>query len=186
MTCDLCSQREATVHLTEIIQDQSRDLHLCESCAREKGSAAVEHFSIAGLGGSEPLLGSGLADLLAGLTDIGTARETKSKTRPACPQCGMTYDDFRKSGRLGCGTCYETFHRLLAPLLRRIHSATHHVGKSPRRKGARSIRGRESLAQLKEQLHQAIAAEVFEKAARLRDRIRTLESKLKRARPRAG
>ena len=37
MKCDICKEREATVHLTEVINDRVTKLHLCEECAREKG-----------------------------------------------------------------------------------------------------------------------------------------------------
>jgi hypothetical protein len=57
MTCDLCSKNEATVHLSEVINDQTRELHLCEACAREKGAEAAGLFSASG----EQLLGGGLA-----------------------------------------------------------------------------------------------------------------------------
>ena len=166
MTCDLCSKNEATVHLTEIVDDQTRELHLCESCAREKGATAASHF--------------GLAELLAGLADFGTKFEPGTKPKVTCSQCGMTYEDFRKSGRLGCGGCYETFHRFLAPLLKRIHGSTQHVGKTPVVAGSAPVEPPDSLAQLKERLKTAVAQEAFEEAARLRDRIRASETKSKR------
>lgn len=166
MACDFCGEREATVHLTEMIDDQTRELHLCETCAREKGTKAVQQF--------------GLSDLLAGLVDFGTKLEGEVRSKPACPQCKMTYEDFRKSGRLGCGTCYETFRRYLSPLLKRIHGSPHHVGKIPPVPGEKSGHVQEDLARLKERLKEAVAAEVFEEAAQLRDRIRTLEAKSKK------
>ncbi len=173
MTCDLCGQKEASVHLTEIIDDSPRDLHLCETCAREKGTGAAQDF--------------GLADLLAGLADFGAKIEESGKPKPACSQCGMTYDDFRKSGRLGCGNCYESFAKYLAPLLKRIHGSTQHVGKapasvapSPKRAERKGAKPEDELARLKESLRKAITSESFEEAARLRDRIRALEGKKKR------
>ena len=168
MTCDLCGQREATVHLTEIIDDETRELHLCEPCAREKGATAAQHF--------------GLADLLAGLADFGAKFEAGAKpARLTCSQCGMTYDDFRKSGRLGCGACYEAFHRYLSPLLKRIHGSTQHAGRTPAAVGEKQASPQDELALLKERLKTAVAQEAFEEAARLRDRVRALE-----ARARAG
>ena len=165
MTCDLCSKNEATVHLTEVINDQTRELHLCEPCAREKGAAAAEQF--------------GLAELLAGLSDLGTQPEMKAMLA-SCPACGMTCDNFRKKGQLGCDRCYETFRAILTPLLKRIHGSNHYTGRlsppSARRAGGSTLAG---LAPLKEQLKRAVAAEDFEEAARLRDRIHSLEKKKK-------
>ncbi len=169
MTCDLCGEKEATVHFTEIIDDQTRELHLCEACAQEKGALSAQHF--------------GLADLLAGLADFGTKLEGAPPPKTKCPGCGMTYEDFRKSGRLGCGRCYEAFRQSLAPLLKRIHGSTQHMGKAPPEEAA-PVKGKvpkesEDLAALKERLRQAVAQEAFEEAARLRDRIRAMESRKK-------
>ncbi len=183
MTCDLCGKAEASVHLTEIINDQTRELHLCEACAHEKGAAAAEKF--------------GLAGLLAGLTEVGVKGGLRAGENPKCARCGMTYQDFRKSGRLGCGTCYESFHRYLAPLLKRIHGSTEYTGALSPTGAARQARqagpggssqaeSADALSRLKEQLKEAVAAEQFEEAARLRDKIRALEKKKLAPRRKAG
>ena len=66
MLCNICHKNEATVHLTEIIDNQITELHLCEECARQKGAQMEQHF--------------GLADLLAGLADLGQQFEVVGKT----------------------------------------------------------------------------------------------------------
>jgi len=86
MTCDICGKREATVHLTEIVNDKMTKLHLCEECAKEKGAEMEEHF--------------GLSDLLVGLADLGAGLEPESGAKIKCPVCGFTYSDFKKVGRL--------------------------------------------------------------------------------------
>lgn len=181
MTCDLCGKREAAVHLTEVINDQTRELHLCETCARQRGELTAESF---GLGG-----------LLAGLADLG-AQQRKGGGQAAsevCRHCGMSYDDFRGSGRLGCGGCYETFHAALSPLLRRIHGAGRHVGRKP--KGIRPVSGRitpqpaaaeaadadDPLRALKARLQAAVEKEAYEEAAELVRKIQALEGKKRRA-----
>ncbi len=169
MTCDLCGKEKATVHLTEIIDDQSRELHLCESCAREKGASAAQDF--------------GLADLLAGLTEVGSKLEGKKAAASlVCPKCGLTYEAFRKSGRLGCGSCYDTFRRYLAPLLKKIHGSAQHVGRVPSAPVSKKVPQLQDdpLEELRGKLKSAVAAEAFEEAAKLRDQIRTLEGKSKR------
>lgn len=184
MTCDLCGKFEASVYLTEIINGETRELHLCGSCAREKGQETIEHFSATGLGGSVDIFGGGLAGLLAGLADSGLKPEGgEPKKAITCPRCRMTYEDFRKMGRLGCGSCYEAFHRSLAPLLKRIHGSTRHVGRVPAQGIPKSHGGEEELARLKESLVQAITAEAFEEAARLRDKIRAAQDRQKRPKP---
>ena len=162
MICDACGKKEATVHLTEIVNDQVSKLNLCEECAREKGAEMEEHF--------------GLSELLAGLTDMGTAVEPDTAIAIKCPNCGMTYQNFRKLGRLGCSVCYDAFKKELAPLLKRIHSSDRHVGKVPL-KGGKTVKDTRTLQDLKIQLEKAIQTEEFEEAAKLRDKIRDLEDK---------
>ena len=164
MVCDACKQQQATVHLTEIINDQMTELHLCEACANQKGAQVESHF--------------GLADLLSGLADVSKTQETEEETlTKACPNCGMTYEDFRKVGRLGCSECYATFKRSLVSLLKRIHGAPHHLGKCPAPlvKPGPKGGGKQELSDLKRRLERAVEMEEFEEAARLRDHIREME-----------
>lgn len=161
MICDACKQQQATVHLTEIVNNQMTELHLCEACANQKGAQVESHF--------------GLSDLLAGLVDIGKAPEVEEEvSTKACPGCGMTYEDFRKVGRLGCAECYPTFKRNVVSLLKRIHGSTHHLGKSPVRL-VKPSQTKVELADMKRRLERAIEMEEFEEAARLRDQIREIE-----------
>ena len=169
MLCDLCKQNQATVHLTEIVDAQMTEMHLCEECASQKGAQMESHF--------------GLSDLLAGLADFGKPAggpEDVGETK-TCPSCGMTYEDFRKIGRLGCAECYVTFKRSLATLLKRIHGSVQHTGKAAEgvvggpARPTTSSRPRNELAELRRKLSQAIDQEAFEEAAKLRDQIREYE-----------
>ena len=163
MVCNICGKNQATVHLTEIIDDQITELHLCEECAQKKGAQIESHF--------------GLSDLLAGLADLGTQfNKTKTDVKLKCPKCGLTYEDFKKVGRLGCGECYNAFKEALVPLLKRIHGSTQHCGKSPK-KIAKTVKAKNDLEAIKEKLQKAIQKEDFEEAAKLRDKIRELEKK---------
>lgn len=172
MLCDICKQNVATVHLTEIVDDQMAEMHLCEACANEKGAQMESHF--------------GIADLLSGLADIGKQVEEEELPKVQCPTCGLTYEGFRKVGRFGCGECYTTFKKSLGNLLKRIHGSTHHLGKSPVRMGGVYGQANEKLSKqkmlselqaLKKKLQEAVDIEEFEEAAELRDRIREIEKK---------
>ena len=162
MLCELCKQTQATVHLTEIVNDQMAELHLCEACANQKGAQVESHF--------------GLSDLLSGLADFGKTQEPEETVTKACPTCGMTYEDFRKVGRLGCADCYTTFKRSLGSLLKRIHGSPIHLGKSPARL-VKPPKTKTELAELKRKLERAIEREDFEEAARLRDEVRRVEQR---------
>jgi len=166
MICDVCAKNPATVHLTEIIDEQMNELHLCEECARHKSAAMEQQF--------------GLSDLLAGMADFekpSTKEEEVVTTK--CPSCGLAYADFKKIGRLGCGECYNVFRKYLAPLLKRIHGSSQHIGKNPTKIKVlpRTTKKKASLTELKNQLQKAVKEEAFEEAARLRDLIKGMETK---------
>ena len=167
MQCDICGKQAATVHLTEIVNDQVTKLHLCEECAKEKGAEMEEHF--------------GLSDLLAGLADLGAGVEPDAAAEKiGCPSCGFTYRDFKQVGRLGCSECYEAFKGKLAPLLKRIHGADRHAGKIPFMI-SKIVKDTRTLQELKVRMEKAIQTEDFEEAARLRDKIKEMEAKGKSA-----
>jgi len=166
MLCDVCNKNPATVHLTEIIDEQMNELHLCEDCARHKSAAMEQQF--------------GLSDLLAGMADFEKpSTKEEEVVTIKCPSCGLTYADFKKIGRLGCGECYNAFRKYLAPLLKRIHGSNQHIGKNPTKVKAitKLSRKKVGLSELKNQLQKAISQEAFEEAARLRDQIKAMEDK---------
>lgn len=162
MLCNVCNKNEATVHLTEIINDKVKKLHLCEECARQKAQEMEEHF--------------GLGELLAGLTDFEETVEISKETKLKCPNCGLSYAQFRKTGRLGCSECYAAFQPKLAPLLRRIHGSDAHIGKIPGT-APKDVEMGSKMKELRMKLKNAIETEAFEEAARIRDEIKELEKK---------
>lgn len=164
MSCDQCHEREAVVHLTQIVNEEVTTVHLCERCAAEKG---VEG---AGLPAKTPL-----GDFLAaiGKGQLGVPMGTVELTQ--CPTCGATLQDFRESGRLGCADCYRTFEPQMRDLLRRVHGSTHHVGERYARRGSEPVTIGRAQEELREQLRLAVETENFELAAELRDRLRVIE-----------
>ncbi len=163
MLCHMCKEKEATVLYTEIVDNKVVKMQLCEECAKKKGVTMHAPFS--------------LSDLLAGLTELATfpAEEMKRK----CPGCGMTYVDFRKTGRLGCSQCYSTFEQGMNALLETIHKSNRHVGKIPKRL-AGVIAGVKKRQALERKLKEAIEKEAFEKAAVIRDQLHVLKQKTRK------
>jgi len=164
MHCDICKKAEATVHLTQIVEGKMLKVDLCESCAKEKGV--------------QEAAGVSLADLLVGL---GAAEEMKVESPGAqCPVCGFTQADFKKTGRLGCSACWETFEAGLASLLKAMHKGDHHVGKVPA-KAMHTLAVNGKIRELAEQLEKAVREEKYEDAAQIRDEIREWETKAKKS-----
>ncbi|MEO6847798.1 MAG: UvrB/UvrC motif-containing protein [Chthoniobacterales bacterium] len=159
MLCDVCKTKDATVYLTQIVDGKMQKVNLCEACSKEKGVTDPTGFA--------------LADLLLGL---GAAQELeKGQTVLRCPTCGFTQSDFKKTGRLGCSACYDTFAEGLSSLLKSMHKGTQHFGKVPKKyKKERQLGGR--LKVLRTNLDTAVTEEHYEKAAQLRDEIKKLET----------
>jgi len=139
------------------------ELHLCEECARQKSAQMESQF--------------GLGDLLAGMADFGKPVKSEDAVSLKCSSCGLSYSDFKKIGRLGCGSCYTAFKKYLGPLLKRIHGSNIHLGKSPIELPKTAARKKPDPQELRARLQKAIENEAFEEAAKLRDQIKELESK---------
>jgi protein arginine kinase activator len=97
----------------------------------------------------------------------------------------MTYTQFGEIGRLGCGQCYQAFAGQLWPLLRRVHGNSRHTGKVPVRAGG-TLGFKREIERLRQELHDAIGTEAYERAAVLRDRIHALEGKMGSEKREAG
>lgn len=95
-------------------------------------------------------------------------------TELKCPLCGHTYSDFRNSGKLGCGECYNTFRAPLSVTLKQIHQNPVHKGKVPKTYDEK-IRKKRELENLKAELSTAVKAEDYEAAAKIHKRIKDLE-----------
>jgi len=160
--CGICGSGNAVVSFTQIVNNEMSVSHLCEKCAAEKG-----------LGASPEPVNFPLTDFLA---QMGEApREGRFEERTQCGFCGLTFSDFRSTGRLGCPHCYETFEGHLRGLLRRIHGGTAHVGKVYLPPDPTIGEMQKRLDGLRRKLQRAVTAEDFERAAELRDAIRNLE-----------
>lgn len=91
-----------------------------------------------------------------------------------CPNCGRTYYDFQKSGRLGCGECYSAFENPVRSTLKRMQKNTYHTGKIPSKQSEGLLKKRK-LEGLKKELSAAVSAEDYELAAKLHKEIKALE-----------
>ena len=90
----------------------------------------------------------------------------------------MTFSQFRKIGKLGCPHCYDTFKEQLLPFIKRLHGGNiEHKGKIPERIGGHFLIKKE-IEQLRLELKELINNEEFEKAAVIRDEIKSKEKQL--------
>src|ERR1700752_3801648 len=162
MKCDNCNNA-ATVHLTEIKNGKKIEKHLCEQCAAQnEGLPVKSHTPINEL-----------------LTNFVLAHSGLTKEQgAACEHCGITWSEFRQGGLLGCEHDYSLFEKDLTPLLQRAHeNATHHLGKVPARRGGTGVPAKRSadITRLRKELDRAVKEEDYERAAKIRDQIKSAE-----------
>jgi len=164
MLCQNCNQRIANVYFTKVVNNIKIELYLCENCAHKNGQYNVE----------VPLNVNNFFSGLLGFVGASQIINTLAEPQVFCKKCGMSYEEFKKIGKLGCDNCYEIYSERLNPLIRRLHGNTKHTGKIPK-KISETIKVSKEIASLKQQLNKAIQEEEYEKAAELRDIIKRAE-----------
>lgn len=120
MKCQQCSQAEATVHLKEVMDGKLQELHLCESCANEKGlHLVVEQNKLT------------IASQFIWMAENLYPESSSKVGAVQCSSCGLRYSQFSRVGRVGCPDCYDAFQPQLQKILLRVHGATRHKGRVP-------------------------------------------------------
>ncbi|NQU44415.1 UvrB/UvrC motif-containing protein [bacterium] len=185
--CMKC-EKPATHKITKIVKGQVFDFLFCDDHAESFSSFAKRPQ----------------ANLVELLHQILKQQERMAVDEgPNCPNCGLTYDAYRKTLLLGCSECYQAFGDLIVNDLRKIHGAVSHYpereaaalpetahAQSPARPSSfqedefpssqldTDILPEELLTieRMKAQMSAAIEREDFEKAAQLRDAVKRLES----------
>lgn len=158
--CGNC-KKPATIHLTQIVNNQIKKLDFCEDCPHQKGMADTAGYSLADLLAQSE---QSLAQLAGGAAQAAAL---------SCSRCGMTPAQFKKTGRLGCAQCYVDLAPMLEPMLGNMHKGTRHIGKVPKGMMDR-VALKRRMGDLREQLQGAVREERFEDAAKLRDEIERL------------
>lgn len=161
MVCDDCHKKQASVNFTQILNNKKTMLNLCKECAEKRGFA-----------GHEAGKGFGVGNLISKMA----AEYEEEKDAAACPICGLRYMEFKQSGRLGCGECYAVFGGRLDDLLRKIHGSDYHIGKVPKNIEP-AIEQNRQIEAVRKELKEAILRENFEKAAKLRDKMKKMEGR---------
>ena len=170
MICQRCNNNPATVHLTEIVANEKREIHLCHQCAQTEGI---------NIDGQIPI-----NKILSSL--LGTDKNSKSLhgvnipdnanyNSLSCPVCSMTWKKYKETALLGCSDDYEIFAKPLEELVKKVHSGSLcHKGKVPS-KASHDTKSHIELLNLKALLKNAVKKEDYETAAQLRDKIKGLK-----------
>lgn len=148
--CDLCDE-PAFYYVTLVVDGKVESAAFCPKHAESCG--ILDPVACHLLGRQETVTPEHLEDRM-----------------PRCENCGITYFEFERKGRLGCPQCYEAFGSMLKPILNRMQMAPSHLGKIPRKSLQKRLLDDRILA-LQGRLNTAISEERFEEAATLRDQI---------------
>ncbi len=174
MLCQDCNKREAHVQITQIVNNDKTMLSLCKDCAAARGfHSPLENAPFP------------LAEILSGLAHgIPESSGPMSVSTVSCPNCGLAFDEFARQGRFGCGECYKTFRGDLEKIMRKIHGASLHRGKTPTYDAPIAESDGDNVVvvpvkeeeRLEAELIKAVEAEDFERAAEIRDKLKTMRA----------
>ncbi len=160
--CMKCG-KPATTHLAHVsAEGDQAALHLCTACAEK-------HKFI-----DQPGAQINIPTILKALIGANIGAWSDELASLKCPASGIKYMEFRAAGRLGCPHDYALFRSGLEGLLKKIHRASKHAGKKPKRH-AETLEGHGETLQLRKALREAVDKEDYERAATLRDQIKRKE-----------
>ena len=146
MVCEDCQNVESSLIFTQIVEQEKKVFHLCKDCA-EKRRASI------GTASEIPITIPNL--------------DRKDGASLLCKECNTSFDEFQRTGRFGCASCYEAFEPELEVILKRIHGVSWHQPVETESSEPESS----EVDTLEARLQTAVAKEAFEEAARIRDLI---------------
>ncbi|MEO0072204.1 MAG: UvrB/UvrC motif-containing protein [candidate division WOR-3 bacterium] len=153
--CNICHKPEVFIIVNTVDREGNvQELALCKDCAQKKGISEIKKIKLTP------------AEIIMKLQMTSDANDQKI----TCNFCNITWANFRTTGRLGCEHCYESFKNQLDSLIKEIHGATLHRGKTVT-SGRKTTYDRFVIKKLTKQMRQAIQNEDYEKAAVIRDQI---------------
>lgn len=166
MLCNKCELRIGKIEIQRKVDGEMVNYILCDECAK-----TFEDYDLETSFTDNDLLTSLIESVQNSPLQVSYILTT------TCSSCGMTYGNYRKSGRVGCSKCYEAFKEKITPLIQELHGSVVHVGLSPQNYNDYEVIKRKLLA-LKSELKTAVAKEEFERAVAIRDEIQELEQSM--------
>ena len=157
MLCDNCKKNQAAVFMEQVSGGEKTELNLCYKCSLDI---------------STPMF---LNNILKGMFYNSNVVEGNNVPTLSCTTCSLKLSEFKQTGKIGCSNCYQTFKREINSILRNIQWGIDHRGKIPKKNAANLILKKE-VKRLRSDLNMAIDKEEYEEAARLRDKIKAIES----------
>lgn len=186
MLCSNCGKREVEVLIKQVIDQEVHNLNLCRACAEEMGFISPDAPSIT------ISFSLNEAERRGAKKKAKTNQESEADVRNdalLCSSCGMEYAVFRENGLLGCPECYVAFRFPLGAYLQQNQGAESHWGglsgafedlevvEDAQKAAIRKRIDNEwkaTMQRLEMELAEAVEREEYERAAKLRDVLRSL------------
>lgn len=164
MKCEICNEREASIHISKgsgLTQDEQ---YLCEQCANKSMDINYNQAD-------NPFDIQTLLKMLAN----NYQPEQQDVEQPACPACNSTLKSVVKNGLFGCSHCYEYFAEYVPEIVTRVQlNQQQHVGKIPTQ-AHQTVKLKRDIESLERTMQEKVDAQAFEEAAVIRDRIQALK-----------
>lgn len=168
--CSVCHKNEVRVKITRITHGEVEEMLLCGECAAKK----TPYQPDVSLEKKVQSLQKVLAEILP-LAPENSLRSVSAADEPICSTCGLPFASYKQTLMLGCSDCYTAFEALLITDLNRLHKSVIHTGNRPGQNPS-DVKEYRTVKQLEKRLADAVAAEDFGAAIRLRDEIRELKA----------
>lgn len=169
MICELCGKRQATVKLVKITDEIKKEQLFCSTCAIKMSGIDEESIS----DGMENLDFNKLIDSFLNYVNLDNENE-EDLSEKKCGNCGMTYEQINKEEIIGCNKCYEVFEKEIEMMINKTQGIKYHKNKNIYKFISEKS---DSKKELEYQLEEAIKFENYEKAAFLRDCLKTFDNK---------
>ena len=156
MLCDECKTNQAEYYRVLEINGRRTERHLCAACQQKYNDFAMLKFS-------------GMGSLFSTFNDSPAVERRK---QAVCKECGTNYDEFLKTGYLGCAACYNEFKAALAPIILKTQGSSVHTGKRPRM-GSEDLK-QQKVLKLRKELDTAVAEERYADAQKIKNEINKL------------
>ena len=184
MKCSRCKKNRATIHIDKFLNGKYIFIDVCEECAQKENmipqqaditqllEEAIEKFFV------KQIPESAKNPAKEGKHKTTTfLKKIKSQQSKTCTECGISLAEIDSEKLLGCPNDYDVFHEEIFARLKRINSIARYDGHLPIMNRAEG-NIRLEIRKKKTEMKNAISLENYESAAKIRDEIIELESKL--------
>ncbi|MCX7882752.1 MAG: hypothetical protein N2314_05985 [Brevinematales bacterium] len=180
--CDLCGRQDGVFEVHVYRENKPQKMSLCTRCAMKllenNPKVGKEMSMLLERGGQEIFqmiseVRSLLGEIASQIHTIETQRAQSSEVH--C-RCGLTYEEFKENGYLGCPWCYETFRETVKEMILDIERGSVHRGMIPPRYTYFLVVQKE-IEYLKRRLRHLLAKEAYEEAAKVHKKLKRILGK---------